>query len=97
VLIGAGLVGLLQRGALGTLGLNVFIAALGVYFLQGLAVVQNLFEVKGFPVLFRVAAYLLLFLQLPVMLLVAGLGTFDMWFDFRSRWSPRPPAPDSRN
>lgn len=92
VLIGSGLLGFLAEGALGTVGLNVFIVALAVYFLQGLAVVQHLFETKGFPPLFRAVAYLLLFLQLPVMLLIAGVGAFDLWLDFRSRWARPPPA-----
>ncbi len=90
-LIASGLVALLASGALGTVALNIFLAALGVYFLQGLAVMHHLFEARGFPRLFRVFAYALLFVQLPVMLVVAGVGAFDLWFDFRARWSPRPP------
>jgi len=90
-LIASGLLALLTSGALGAVALNVFVAALGVYFLQGLAVMHHLFEARAFPRLFRVFAYALLFVQLPVMLVVAGVGAFDLWFDFRTRWSPRPP------
>ena len=88
ILIGSGLVAILGSGGWATLALNIFIPALAVYFLQGLAVVQHLFETKAFPRALRVVTYVLLFFQLPVMLLVAGLGAFDLWLDFRSRWSP---------
>lgn len=90
-LIGSGLLALLAGGGLGTAALNVFVAALGVYFLQGFAVVHHLFSARGFPRSFRALAYALLFVQLPLMLAVAGLGAFDLWFDFRARWAPRPP------
>ncbi len=97
-LIGSGLAGLLLGGPLGAVGLNVFLVAATVYFLQGLAIVQCLFEARGFPRLFRGAAYALLFLQLPVMLLVAGVGAVDLWVDFRSRWAkpPEPPGSEAR-
>jgi uncharacterized protein YybS (DUF2232 family) len=97
VLISSGLAGLLGKGTLATLGLNVFLATLGVYFLHGLAIVQHLFETRGFLPVFRAVAYVLIFCQLPVMLLMAGLGAFDLWFDFRSRWSPQPPPTDSQS
>ncbi|MDW7711372.1 MAG: DUF2232 domain-containing protein [Deferrisomatales bacterium] len=90
-LIGAGLLALFAGGPLGTLALNVFVVALGIYFLQGLAVIHHLFTARGLPRFLRVAAYILLFVQLPLMLVVAALGAFDLWFDFRARWSPRPP------
>lgn len=92
VLIGSGLLGFLAPGAAGRLGLNLFLPAAAVYFLQGIAVVHHLFVTRGFPKVFRAVAYALLFFQLPMMLLVTGLGAFDLWFDFRSRWTPRPPA-----
>ena len=88
VLIGSGLLGVVAPDTWGTAALNLFLVMAAVYFLQGLAIVQNLFEVRSFPRMFRVAAYILLFVQLPVMMLVAGVGAFDLWFDFRSRWVP---------
>jgi uncharacterized protein YybS (DUF2232 family) len=97
VLISSGLAGLLGKGAFATLGLNVFLVTLGVYFLHGLAIVQHLFETRGFLPVFRAVAYVLIFCQAPVMALVAGLGAFDLWFDFRSRWSPKPPPTDAQS
>jgi uncharacterized protein YybS (DUF2232 family) len=94
ILIGSGLLALLGKGTAATVALNVFIPALAVYFLQGLAIVHHLFEAKAFPRFLRALTYVLLFVQLPVMLLLAGVGAFDLWLDFRSRWSP--PAAGAR-
>ena len=91
ILIGSGLLGVVAPSPWGTAALNLFLVVAAAYFLQGLAIIQNLFETRNFPRMFRVGAYVLLFVQLPVMLLVAGVGAFDLWFDFRSRWAP-PPA-----
>ncbi len=93
-LIGSGLLGFLGAGPLGTVALNVFVAVLAVYFLQGLAVTHNLFNARGLPRPLQAVAYALLFVQLPVMLLVAGVGAFDLWLDFRTRWA-RPPEQGS--
>jgi uncharacterized protein YybS (DUF2232 family) len=90
LLIGSGLLALLGKGTMATVGINCFIPMLAIYFLQGLAIVQHLFETKHFPRLVRAVTYALLFFQLPVMLLVAGVGAFDLWIDFRSRWSAPP-------
>ena len=90
MLIASGLGALLAKGTIGTIALNIFIPALAVYFLQGLAIVQHLFEAKAFPRMLRIVTYVLLFFQLPVMLLIAGVGAFDLWLDFRSRWSSGP-------
>lgn len=91
ILIGSGLLALLGGTTGSAAGLNAFIPAVAVYFLQGLAILQHLFEAKGFPRVFRGLAYVMLFVQFPIMLLVAAVGAFDLWVDFRSRWSP--PAP----
>lgn len=92
LLIASGLAALLGRGALGTVGMNVFLPTVAVYFLQGLAVLQHLFETKALPGALRGVAYALLFVQFPLMLLVAAVGAFDLWVDFRSRWSAPPPT-----
>jgi uncharacterized protein YybS (DUF2232 family) len=91
LLIGSGLLALLGGGWMSTVGFNAFIPAVAAYFLQGLAIVQHLFETKAFPRPLRGLTYLLLFVQFPIMLLVAGVGAFDLWVDFRSRWSSPPP------
>ncbi|GAB4257637.1 DUF2232 domain-containing protein [Deferrisoma sp.] len=91
-LLAAGFSALLAGGALGTLGWNVFLVLATAYFLQGIAVVQHLFVTRGFPAFVRAIAYVLVFVQFPVMVLVAGIGAFDLWFDFRARWARTPQA-----
>ncbi len=88
VFLGAGFLGLLGGGWASTAGWNVFLALSAVYFLQGLAVIEHVFRARGVPGLFRAVTYALVFLQLPLTALVAALGAFDLWFDFRSRWAP---------
>ncbi len=93
VLVGAGLAGVLTAGVLSAVGWNLFAVAATVYFLQGMAVIHRVMAVRGLPRMFRIAAYLLIFLQFPVTMLVAGVGAFDLWFDFRARLAPSsPPA-----
>jgi uncharacterized protein YybS (DUF2232 family) len=94
ILIGSGVLGVVAPSPWGTVALNVFLVAAAAYFLQGLAIIQNLFETRGFPRMVRVGAYVLLFVQLPAMIVVAGVGAFDLWFDFRSRWAPPPAGGD---
>ncbi len=88
LLLGSGFLGLLGAGWASTAGWNVFLVLAAVYFLQGLAVIEHVFGARRVPGLFRAVVYTLVFLQLPVTALVAALGAFDLWFDFRSRWAP---------
>lgn len=61
---------------------NLLIAVLFVYFLQGLSIMA--FFLKRYSLLFRFGIYglLILFFQM-VGLVVVGLGLADMWVDFR--------------
>ncbi len=92
VLVGAGLTGVLAGGVPAAIGWNLFAVAATVYFLQGMAVIHRVMIVRGLPRMFRIAAYLLVFLQFPVTMLVAGVGAFDLWFDFRTRLAPSSPT-----
>lgn len=65
------------------MALNVALLLLPVYFIQGMAVVTHFFSRKGVPVLFRAAGYVILTLFNPLPLIVAGIGVFDLWADFR--------------
>jgi hypothetical protein len=63
----------------------VLIAAVG-YLIQGLAVVHGLVKMMGGHVAWLVAMYAMLVLVLPQMvMLLAGLGYADAWFDLRRR------------
>lgn len=63
--------------------LNGLILLMTVYFFQGIAVISYFFEKKELPLSLRVLIYsLIAFWYLPLVLVV-GLGFFDMWADFR--------------
>ncbi|MCF8067258.1 MAG: YybS family protein [Desulfobacterales bacterium] len=54
-----------------------------VYFFGGIAIVSFYFEKKKFPRMLRVFLYSLIAIQQIAVLLVIGLGFFDMWLNFR--------------
>ncbi len=65
------------------LGLNVCLVLVAVYFFQGIAIVSFFFEKHDFPPLLRVIVYAFVTMQLMMACLVAGIGFFDTWFNFR--------------
>ncbi len=66
-----------------TIAINGLLVTLTVYFLAGIAIVAWFFEKKGIPRLVRVFLYSLIVMQQLFLLLVIGLGLFDVWLDFR--------------
>lgn len=83
LLIGCGGLLLMPVNGLKMLGLNGLLILLVVYFLQGIAVVSFYFEKKRFPRALRLFLYSLIALQQFLLLLIIGLGLFDMWLNFR--------------
>ena len=83
ILIGCGGMLLMPVTGLKMLGLNGLLILLVVYFLQGIAVVSYYFDKKRFPRALRLFLYSLIALQQFILLLVIGLGLFDMWLNFR--------------
>lgn len=65
------------------MSLNVFLIICFVYLLQGFAIVSFLFQVKNVPVFFRYLYYFLIAVQQILMIPIALIGLFDIWFDFR--------------
>ncbi|HAO20257.1 MAG TPA: hypothetical protein DCQ37_07065 [Desulfobacteraceae bacterium] len=65
------------------IALNGAIVLMTIYFFGGIAVVSFFFEKKQFPLMLRVFLYSLMTLQQIFLLLVIGLGFFDMWLNFR--------------
>jgi hypothetical protein len=66
------------------IGLNGFQLFMTFYTLQGFSILSFAFHRLGVHEFFRFILYaLLFFLALP---LVAGLGFFDLWFDFRRKF-----------
>ncbi|MBW1699763.1 MAG: YybS family protein [Deltaproteobacteria bacterium] len=83
--IGSGVMLLLPVGALKLVGLNGLIAFLTIYFFAGIAIVSYYFEKKNVPRLLRFFLYSLVGLQQFMLLVVIGLGFFDMWLNFRKQ------------
>ncbi|BCG46716.1 hypothetical protein GEOBRER4_n1525 [Citrifermentans bremense] len=64
--------------------LNVLIVVGALYSVQGFAVVSHYFRRFQVPMFIRLLSALLLVLQPFMVLVVAVLGVFDLWGDFRS-------------
>lgn len=73
----------LGGGFLGTLGMNIFIVMVVIYFFQGLAITLHIVETRKIPIFFRVLILFLILIQPVLMGIVVGLGVFDIWIDFR--------------
>ncbi len=80
-----GCVGLmmLPGHALNLIGINGLIVLMMVYFFQGIAIVSFYFNKKQIPVFIRILMYAIIVIQQILVLLVIGLGFFDVWFNFR--------------
>ncbi|PLX74532.1 MAG: hypothetical protein C0615_09270 [Desulfuromonas sp.] len=82
-LIGAGFMFAMGEDAWRQIGANLLIVMLPIYFLQGLAIITYFFNKRRTPPLLRGLGYVLLTLFNPLPLIVAGIGVFDLWVDFR--------------
>ena len=80
-----GLSGLIffNMGALTIPALNGLIILMFVYFLQGIAVISFLFQKKSAPFALKSFFYIMIAIQPLFMLIVVGIGLFDVWFNFR--------------
>jgi len=66
-----------------SIGLNILIVFLCVFFFQGMAIVSYFFHKKSVPVILRGLGYMLIVFQQIFLFIVIGLGLFDVWADFR--------------
>lgn len=82
VVAGGGML-LLPNPALKMLGLNILLVLMTIYFFCGIAIVSFFFEKKGLPRMFRVFLYSFIAIQQIALLVVVGIGLFDIWFNFR--------------
>jgi len=82
-LIGLGVMLMLPYKPLKIIGLNGMLILMTIYFFQGIAIVSFYFEKKQFPRMLRIFLYGLIALQQVVLLIIIGLGVFDMWLNFR--------------
>ena len=83
IIIGCGILLIFPNNTLKILGLNGLLILMTIYFFHGIAIVSFYFEKKRLPRLLRFFLYSLIALQQIVLLVVIGLGFFDMWLNFR--------------
>jgi predicted membrane protein DUF2232 len=84
LLIAAGFAMLAGTPIVTTPALNLLVILVLVYFLQGLAVVLTLIARQSFAGMLRVGLYLMLLFQPYSAAVVAAIGIFDLWGDFRT-------------
>lgn len=83
LLIPAGFGVLLGTGVWQTLGINLLVVVLPIYFLHGLAIVTHYFQQRQTPLFWRWLGYVMVTVFTPLPFLVLGMGVFDLWADFR--------------
>ncbi len=83
VAIGCGMALLFPIKIVKFFALNGVIILMTIYFFGGIAIVSFYFQKKRFPLMLRFFLYSLIAFQQFVLLLVIGLGFFDLWLDFR--------------
>ena len=81
--IGACLALYLGQGLVADVGLNLFVVMMVIYFAQGMSIVVHFFKTRKVPVFLWFIFFILIFAQPILIGLIAGLGVFDIWVDFR--------------
>ncbi len=84
VLIVDGFLLLLPVSATTTPALNILLLIIMLYFFQGMAVITALITKHSIPVFVRVILYAILIIQPYLLALVASIGLFDLWVNFRT-------------
>ena len=67
-----------------TPAINVLAVIVVLYFLQGLAVLSTVIARQSIAGVLRAGLYIMLLLQPYLAALVAAIGIFDLWGDFRT-------------
>jgi uncharacterized protein YybS (DUF2232 family) len=84
LLIAAGFAMLLDNDITHMVSLNLLIVVCALYLVQGFAVISHFFRKFAVPTFIKVMGCLVLIFQPFMLLIVAALGVFDLWGDFRS-------------
>jgi uncharacterized protein YybS (DUF2232 family) len=66
-----------------SVGINLLIICVTVYFFQGLAIVSSLLNRWSVPMLIRILIYALIFIQTYGIIILSIVGLADIWADFR--------------
>lgn len=83
IFIGAGGLSFFPQTQIRFPGINIFLVASFLYFLQGLAILSFFFQSKNISFFFRWLCYFLIAIQQFLMIAIAAVGFFDIWIDFR--------------
>ncbi|KAB0664734.1 YybS family protein [Oryzomonas japonica] len=84
ILIAAGFAMLAPSRFVTMPALNVLVVTTTLYFLQGLAVILTLTARQAFYSIIRVFLWVMLLIQPYLAAIVAAIGIFDLWGDFRT-------------
>ncbi len=84
VLIASGFLLLTDSDLVGRVALNLLIVTLSLYFVQGLAIASHLIKRFRVPRFITYLFFILLFVQPYLTVVVAAVGLFDLWCDFRA-------------
>jgi hypothetical protein len=84
ILIPAGFAMMAGNPVITTPALNVLIVVTTLYFLQGMAVATTVISRQPFAGIMRVFLYLMLLFQPYLAAIIAVIGIFDIWGDFRT-------------
>jgi uncharacterized protein YybS (DUF2232 family) len=84
VLITAGFAMLLPTSIITTPALNILLVVSMIYFIQGMAVVGTMISKSSVSAIVRIILYVMLIIQPYLLALIAGIGLFDLWVDFRT-------------
>lgn len=81
--IASGVLIVVAGGDLRLLAVNGLVVFMVVYFFQGIAIVSYYFEKKGVPRFLKLFIYVMIAMQQFLLLLVIGMGFFDVWLNVR--------------
>jgi len=84
ILIATGSVLLLPMSVITTPALNILLIVTLLYFFQGMAVISALIKKHSVPAFMRILFYVMLIIQPYLLAIVASIGLFDLWVDFRT-------------
>jgi hypothetical protein len=73
----------LGQGFIGDVGLNLFIVMMVIYFAQGMSIAIHFLKTRKVPIFLWLIFFILIFAQPMLIGLIAGIGVFDIWVDFR--------------
>jgi uncharacterized protein YybS (DUF2232 family) len=81
--IGCALMLMLPVSFFKMLALNGMVVLTIIYFFQGIAIISFYFEKKKIPMAIRTLLYGTIIIQQIFLLVIAGIGFFDVWLNFR--------------